>query len=170
MNHNCHGEFFTANETRHYRCFADGSVIPCTACNGDQCPNCGRIIVAVKAGAETAPAVHASDIGPSWSKVLPEVELWACKMAELARSKMAGKIIASVWPYRIHRTEYLSVDMTGQDGGDMNITIATGADRTDYSFEDLETTCFDVPDMTEALTMVSRFLHAVDATISLAAR
>jgi len=111
-----------------------------------------------------------SDIGPSWSKVLPEVELWASKMAELARSKMAGNISVSVWPYRLHRTEYLSVDMTGQDGGDMSITIATGADRTDYSFDDLETTCFDVPDMTEALTMVSRFLHAADATISLAAR
>lgn len=111
-----------------------------------------------------------SDIGPSWSKVLPEVELWASKMAESARSKMAGNISASVWPYRIHRTEYLSVDMTGQDGGDMSITIATGAGRTDYSFDDLETTCFDVPDMTEALTMVSRFLHDAEATISLAAR
>jgi hypothetical protein len=83
---------------------------------------------------------------------------------------MAGNINATVWPYRLHRTEYLSVDMIGLDGGDMSITIATGADRIEYSFDDLERTCFDVPDMTEALTMVSRFLHAADANISLAAR
>ncbi|QTF59100.1 hypothetical protein [Stutzerimonas frequens] len=111
-----------------------------------------------------------SDLGPSWSKVLPEVELWAAQMAELARSKMAGDIRATVWAYRLHRTEYLAIDLIGQGGGDMSITLATGADRTDYSFDDLETTCFDVPDMTEALTMVSRFLHAADATISLTVR
>lgn len=108
-----------------------------------------------------------SDLGPSWSKVLPEVELWAAQMAELARSKMAGNISATVWAYRLHRTEYLSIDMTGQDGGGMSITLATGADRTNYSFDDLETTCFDVPDMTEALAMASRFLNAAAATLSL---
>lgn len=108
-----------------------------------------------------------SDLGPSWSKVLAEVELWAAQMAELARSKMTGNINATVWAYRLHRTEYLAIDMTGQDGGGMSITLATGADRTNYSFEDLQTTCFEVPDMAEALTMASRFLHAADATISL---
>ena len=108
-----------------------------------------------------------SDVGPSWFKALPEVELWASRMAELARSKMEGPINASVWPYRLDGTEYLSIDMVGQAGGDMSVTISTGAQCTDYGFEDLESTCFDVPDMTEALTLTSLFLRDAGAKVSL---
>jgi|GEM_PF-2166191 len=52
MNHNCHGEFFTANGVRQYRCSADSSVISSNICNGDQCPSCGRTIVAVTVEAD----------------------------------------------------------------------------------------------------------------------
>lgn len=61
MNHNCHGEFFTVNGTRQYRCFADSSIISSAVCNGDLCPSCGRSIVAVSAGAKdtSAPSIGA---------------------------------------------------------------------------------------------------------------
>lgn len=52
MNHNCHGEFFIADGVRHYRCFADSSVVPGAVCNGDQCPCCARTIVAVTVEAD----------------------------------------------------------------------------------------------------------------------
>lgn len=118
---------------------------------------------------DTCPPVT-SYIGPSSSKVLPEVETWASRMAELARSKMTGNISASVWPYRINSTEFLSVDMIGDCGRGMSITFETGTAEANYSFDDLETSCFEAPDMTEALTMAARFLQAAGATISLPAR
>lgn len=52
MNHNCHGEFFIANEVHQYRCFADSSIISSPVCNGDQCPCCARTIVAVTVEAD----------------------------------------------------------------------------------------------------------------------
>lgn len=61
MNHNCHGEFFIANGARHYRCFADSSVISSAVCNGDQCPSCDRTIVATSAGADTAANTSVSE-------------------------------------------------------------------------------------------------------------
>jgi len=92
------------------------------------------------------------------------VELWVTQMSDLARSKMAGQIIALVWPYRQSSSEYLAVEMLGRDGGEMSITFLTGQPVTQYSFDDLETTCFEVVDMNEALAMVDRFLGAAGAT------
>lgn len=60
MNHNCHGEFFTVNGTRQYRCFADSSIISSAVCNGDLCPSCGRTIVAKRSIKDTsAPSMGA---------------------------------------------------------------------------------------------------------------
>lgn len=63
MNHHCHGELFTVNGTRQYRCFADSSNLSSAVSNGDQCPSCGRTIVAVIADAETVTAAleHPTD-------------------------------------------------------------------------------------------------------------
>lgn len=110
-----------------------------------------------------------SDIGPARSKVLPEVEVWASRMSELARLKLDGPIKASVWAYRLNETECLSIDLVGQSGGDMSVTISTGVHRTNYSFNDLEATCFEVPDMTEALLMASIFLRHAGAQVSFSA-
>ncbi|BCS45788.1 MULTISPECIES: hypothetical protein [Pseudomonas syringae group genomosp. 2] len=108
-----------------------------------------------------------SDIGPSWTKLQPEVQLWASRMADLARSKMDGSISAILRPYRHLSGEYLSVEMVGQKSGSMSVTIAVGAVRTNFGFDDLERTCFDFSDMTEALTMVGLLLRDTDAHVSL---
>ncbi|BCS46585.1 hypothetical protein [Pseudomonas amygdali] len=107
-----------------------------------------------------------SDIGPSWSEVLPDVKLWAIKMAELARSKLVGSISANLRAYRYNGIEYLAVEMIGQHAGSMSVTIAAGAVSPDYGLGDLECSCFDVADMTEALTMVSLFLRDTNADVS----
>ena len=107
-----------------------------------------------------------SDVGPSWCKPLPETKRWAYEMAQLARSTMVGQVEARVWPYR-YPNEYLSVDMLGANGGDMSVTIATGFDKTDYCFDDLETTCFHVTDMAEALLMATMMLNELGATVVL---
>ncbi|WP_420170751.1 hypothetical protein ACN99C_26715 (plasmid) [Pseudomonas alloputida] len=109
-----------------------------------------------------------SDIGPSWCKPLPDTKRWAYEMAQLARSSMKGPIEARVWPYR-YPNEYLSVDLfDGKD--DLSITIATGFDATDYSFGDLETTCFHVVDMAEALLMATLLINELGATIIMPSR
>lgn len=110
-----------------------------------------------------------SDIGPSWCNPLPDAQRWAYEMAQLARSSLTGQIEAHVWPYR-YPNEYLSVDLFGRDGGDMPITIATGFDATDYSFGDLETTCFYVTDMAEALLMATLLINELGATITMPTR
>lgn len=40
MNHDCYGDFFTADGKRYYRCFKDGKVV--VAFSTGECPNCGR--------------------------------------------------------------------------------------------------------------------------------
>ena len=112
-------------------------------------------------------SIAKSDIGPSWSKPLPDVARWASRMAVLARSKMTGRIVGRISPYRLAGVEYLTVDLMGQLSGDMSVTISTGSQSTDYSFDDLERTCFEVPDMTEGLTMISLFLRDANAMVSL---
>ena len=108
-----------------------------------------------------------SDIGPSWTTLQPEVRLWASRMADLASSKMDGRIGAILRPYRHLSAEYLSVDMVGQNSGSMSVTISIGAVCTNFGFDDLERTCFDVSDMTEALTTVALLLRDANAHVSL---
>lgn len=91
------------------------------------------------------------------------VELWVAQMSDLARSKMAGQIIALVWPYMHSSRDYLAVEMLGTGGGEMSLTFLTGQSVTKYSFDDLETTCFEVMEMDEALEIVDLFLSATGA-------
>jgi hypothetical protein len=114
-----------------------------------------------------------SDVGPSWYKLLPDVERWATLMAAQARSEMRGQISASVWPYRMGvDQEYLSVDMIGSEGGDLAITFGVGGvTSTEYDFDNLAgNTCFNVPDMTEALCMATALLKKLSASVELLSR
>lgn len=113
-----------------------------------------------------------SNIGPSWCTLLPDVDRWATELAVLAKADMQGQIEALVWPYRLSGVEYLSVDMKGTDGGDFSITFGTGyVDSTDYDFDNLAgNSCFDVPDMTEALCMAAVLLAKLSATATLLPR
>jgi hypothetical protein len=114
-----------------------------------------------------------SDVGPSWYKLLPDVERWATLMAAQARSEMRGQIEASVWPYRMGvDEEYLSVDMIGSEGGDLAITFGVGGvTSTEYDFDNLAgNTCFNVPDMTEALCMTTALIKKLSASVELLSR
>ncbi len=44
MNHNCNGDYFTAEGIQYYRCHADSTVIPTDVT--ERCPNCARYIEA----------------------------------------------------------------------------------------------------------------------------
>lgn len=44
MNHNCHGDFFTLDEKRWYRCLAGSAVVKAPE-NGDSCPSCDRPVI-----------------------------------------------------------------------------------------------------------------------------
>lgn len=46
MNHDCHGDFFTTDIGRHYRCILDGTVITSGTLLDDKCPHCKRMMVA----------------------------------------------------------------------------------------------------------------------------
>jgi len=121
----------------------------------------------------TAPAATkvVSDIGPSWSRLLPDAKRWACEIAALARGDMEGQILASIWPYRDYGDkgcEMLSVDMVGSKGGDFTLTFGAGrVDRTDYGFSDLRKTCFQVPDLTEAFSLAAMVIDQLAATVTL---
>jgi hypothetical protein len=110
-----------------------------------------------------------SDVGPSWCTFLPEVDRWATELAALARADMQGQIEALVWPYRLRGDEYLSVDMKGAEGGDVSLTFGIGGvDVTEYDFDNLAgNTCFNVPDMTEALSMTVELMEKLSATVIL---
>lgn len=110
-----------------------------------------------------------SDVGPSWCTFLPEVDRWAEELAALAKADMQGHIEALVWPYRLGGDEYLSVDMKGAEGGDMSITFGVGGVKsTEYDFDNLGgNTCFNVPDMTEALSMTVALLGKLSTTVTL---
>lgn len=115
-----------------------------------------------------------SSVGPSWCRLHPDIERWATEVATLARGDLQGKIMASVWPYRgngTHGAEMLTVDLTGAKGGDFNLTFRTGrVARTDYAFSDLRTTCFEVPDLTEAFSMAALLLEKLSASVKLPSR
>lgn len=49
MNHKCHGDHFTAEGAKHYRCSYDGAV-GLDVKDGEACPSCGRIVVATDRG------------------------------------------------------------------------------------------------------------------------
>lgn len=113
-----------------------------------------------------------SDVGPSWCRLLPDVERWATELTVLAKADMKGQISASVWPYRDNGDngcEMLSVDMVGAEGGDLSITFGTGyVNSTDYDFNNLAgNTCFQVPDLTEAFSMAAVLLDKLSATVTL---
>lgn len=48
-NRNCHGDLFSVRGRKLYCCFWDGEVVE-NVTNGEECPNCQRIIVATDAG------------------------------------------------------------------------------------------------------------------------
>ncbi len=89
----------------------------------------------------------------------PDVVLWAIEMAALARSRMSGKITALVDVYQHASSTYLAVDMIGSESGDMSVTLLAGQQTTNFNFNDLETTCFDVVDLAQARQMATQLLH-----------
>lgn len=109
------------------------------------------------------------DIGPSWCTLLHDAERWSREMADFAKTQMKGPIIASVWAYRIDEIEMLAVDMKGSFGKDLSITFGTGnTQETQYDFDNLaENSCFETPDMTEALTLTSLLLKKLNATVTM---
>lgn len=115
-----------------------------------------------------------SSIGPSWCRLLPDVERWASEVAALVRNDLSGKVSASIWPYRDagdRGAEMLTVDLAGSEGGDFNLTFGTGCtDITNYGFSDLRQTCIQVPDLTEAMGMAFLLLDKLSATVSLTSR
>lgn len=110
-----------------------------------------------------------SEIGSNGGRCLPEVIRWAEELSLLVRCALRGDIEASIWAYRLGQHEYLAVDMKGTERGDWSVTfkiLGTGA--TEYDFDNLETnTCFDVPDMTEALSMTAVLLDHIGVTVQL---
>lgn len=44
MNRNCHGDFFTFDDKRWYRCLADSAIVDAPE-NGSACPSCEREVV-----------------------------------------------------------------------------------------------------------------------------
>lgn len=49
MNLDCHGDFFTVNGQRWYRCFVDSAIVTAVV-RGGLCPNCGRRVVGEEQG------------------------------------------------------------------------------------------------------------------------
>ncbi|NMY13744.1 hypothetical protein HBO38_36160 [Pseudomonas veronii] len=142
-------------------------VIAPTVTYGVTCDACGKAFYfRPKALTNTS---LLSDVGPSWCKFLPDVNRWAAELAALARADMQGEIEALVWPYRLGGDEYLSVDMKGVEGGDLSITFGVGGvESTEYDFDNLAgNTCFNVPDMTEALSMTVVLMEKLSATVVL---
>jgi hypothetical protein len=132
-------------------------------------------LVAEKKTDVAAPATMLSDAGPSWCTFLPDVERWATEFAVLARAEMKGLISASVWPYRINGSSgevYLSVDMAGEEEGDVCITFGVAdVKSTQYDFDNLAgNTCFMVPDLTEAYCMTAALMEKLDAVVTLPTR
>lgn len=106
------------------------------------------------------------DPDPERIELQPGVDLWAAQMSALARSKMSGKITALVDVYEHASSTYLAVDMIGSESGDMSVTLLAGQQATNYSFNDLETTCFDVVDLTHAWLMAGQLLDALDVSFA----
>jgi hypothetical protein len=102
---------------------------------------------------------------PERIELQPGVELWAVQMSALARSKMSGRITALVDVYQHASNIYLAVDMIGSETGDMSVILLTGQLATNYSFNDLETTCFEVVDMAQARQMVGQLLHTLGISL-----
>lgn len=98
---------------------------------------------------------------PYGIELQPGVELWAARLSVLARSKMSGKITALVGVYEHASSTYLAVDLIGTECGDMSVTVITGQSCTDYSLNDLETTCFDSVDLAHARLMANELLTAL---------
>lgn len=103
---------------------------------------------------------------PERIELQPGVELWAAQMAALARSKMTGKITALVDVYEHAASTYLAVDMIGSETGDMSVTLLAGCRATDYNFNDLKATCFDVVDLAQARWMVDQLLDALGVDLT----
>ncbi|WP_323600950.1 hypothetical protein [Pseudomonas putida] len=119
----------------------------------------------------TAPATIQSDVGPSWCTFLPDVEQWATDIALLAAAELKGPVEAILWPYREKGTsgsEMLSLDLAGREGGDFTVTFGTGrVSATEYQFYNLGASCFEVPDMTEAMSMAAALVGKLSATFTL---
>lgn len=105
---------------------------------------------------------HVSETGPCNFNPLPELEGWVESMANLAKQKMSGPILAAVWPYRVGDLEFLSLDLHGENGGAMSMTFSTGAECCDYGVDDVE-----CADLTDALVMASLLVRAVEPSVSL---
>lgn len=100
----------------------------------------------------------------------PGVELWAASLSVLARRKMSGEITALVDLYVDASSTYLAVDMIGTESGDMSVIILTGQPCTDYSLNDLETTCFDTVYLAHARLMAAQLLTALGISTQLLKR
>lgn len=100
----------------------------------------------------------------------PGVELWAISLSVLARRKMSGKITALVDVYEHASSTYLAVDLIGTECGDMSVMILIGQSRTDYSLNDLETTCFGTVDLVHAKHMAAELLTALGISTQLLKR
>jgi hypothetical protein len=98
-------------------------------------------------------------IGSGKRTISPEIEAWSEALAGHAKNQTCGQIAALVWPYRQGNTEYLSVDLCGDQGG-FSLTFITGSAH-DFGINDVE-----VPDMTEALAMTMLLLKKINARVT----
>jgi hypothetical protein len=98
-------------------------------------------------------------IGSGKRTISPEIEAWSETLAGHAKNQTHGQIAALVWPYRQGNTEYLSVDLSSDQGG-FSLTFITGSPH-DFGIDDVE-----VPDMTEALAMAMLLLKKIDARVT----
>ena len=70
-NRDCNGDFFTVSGINYYRCLWDSTVVPAPD-QGDECPQCARIIDGSDAG-EWAARVVQMAISPEGMEVrMPE--------------------------------------------------------------------------------------------------
>lgn len=90
----------------------------------------------------------------------PEVSQWAGLVVSAIRSRLAGAIEATLWPYRIGKSEYLACDIADGSGNCYPITFNVGVPLK---------CCFDpcgcdpeVPDMAEAIYMAGVVLHELN--------
>jgi hypothetical protein len=64
-NHNCKGDFFTANGAKLYRCFWDGAILDAPY-NGAECPNCQRPVDGYETECQVRTVRQVSVGGASW--------------------------------------------------------------------------------------------------------